>query len=632
MFVCYYVEDIHACIHCKLCRSFFHLLFWQLFVSLADCNLDYTSSEHFNTPSRTIVRFGDVRLSSNLVSPPGEIQAYRLSINDVSVHLSNIRSPYGAENARLAHASVLMSPEDLVSKPYFKMSSQGSPETTLQKQNFITIATLDSMDSLLAVSKARNTDKLHWEAASRNEPLVTASLTVGHLYLYACRDSFACLMDTIGEWQLKVTALTEEQVETLKAMSTASSDIASAEKFFDPLSEIENDKNAPGVSRVESESEERDLSHLKEMNLLSQPLVGVVSEEITPRGLKKSDASSTNDLPQVSFRSGQEFLLDGYDWTTVDSEWTKNGEMSPGEEQSARWYSSTGSSKNKESAAGLNAVRDPCLIGHTEQNSSAQSLRIFPQHIPLNPVADPLTRGDMDAPKLANTTVCPPVLARVLVRDFSFRCRFFDGYDWPKAAKLAGRRTSEKQDFVIAVKTKSREADTHERQNTETANPKVSEQSQRKAKLMGDLLDEQGSSEEEEKKKKTFIDIPLPEEKGVMLETLSENRRLARRSNRFFQMSLTGVKLRLDSFEQSSAHQLASCIHLSVADMFLAETVSSSKPVKMLGEWVNDLEHPRDTNDGLIMMKVSRWYGTCKCLMYERFGILIAFVSCSSMS
>jgi hypothetical protein len=46
-------------------------------------------------------------------------------------------------------------------------------------------------------------------------------------------------------------------------------------------------------------------------------------------------------------------------------------------------------------------------------------------------------------------------------------------------------------------------------------------------------------------------------------------------------------------------------MNLKAQDLFVAETISSKRPVKMLGEWFNEEEHPRDSKDGLIMMKVS---------------------------
>ena len=66
------------------------------------------------------------------------------------------------------------------------------------------------------------------------------------------------------------------------------------------------------------------------------------------------------------------------------------------------------------------------------------------------------------------------------------------------------------------------------------------------------------------------------------------------------------MSVRLDSLEESKDHRLASCLSVKAKDFFVAETISNNRPVKMVGEWFNDDEHPRDSNDGLFMMKVSR--------------------------
>ena len=38
---------------------------------------------------------------------------------------------------------------------------------------------------------------------------------------------------------------------------------------------------------------------------------------------------------------------------------------------------------------------------------------------------------------------------------------------------------------------------------------------------------------------------------------------------------------------------------LSVEDLFIAKSISNVQPIKMLGEWVNDVEHPRDTSEAI---------------------------------
>merc|ERR1712176_1570457 len=44
-------------------------------------------------------------------------------------------------------------------------------------------------------------------------------------------------------------------------------------------------------------------------------------------------------------------------------------------------------------------------------------------------------------------------------------------------------------------------------------------------------------------------------------------------------------------------------MNISASDFFLAETISSDVPVKMIGEWVS-LGHPRDLNEGMIELQM----------------------------
>jgi hypothetical protein len=117
--------------------------------------------------------------------------------------------------------------------------------------------------------------------------------------------------------------------------------------------------------------------------------------------------------------------------------------------------------------------------------------------------------------------------------------------------------------------------------------------------LLGDLLSG-GSSDQGS----PFENMPLPEDRGRKLKEQAELRRLARRTNKFFQIGASGVSMRVDSLEESNEHRLLSCLNLKVNDFFVVETISTNRPIKMVGEWFNEQEHPRDSNDGLLMLKV----------------------------
>ena len=122
----------------------------------------------------------------------------------------------------------------------------------------------------------------------------------------------------------------------------------------------------------------------------------------------------------------------------------------------------------------------------------------------------------------------------------------------------------------------------------------------RKSQLMAGLLD---SNPEETST--TFASTPLPEERAAKLERQADILLYSRKSNLYFQVSANGVTVRIDSFEKSQTTRLVSILDVAIADLFIAETVSLSNPIKLLGEWVNDTQHPRDTRCGMLMMKVS---------------------------
>jgi len=545
----------------------------RLFISMIDCNLDYTPPVEFQTTSRLIVRIGDFRLSSNLLSPAGDIQSYRCSVNDLSVHLTNFRCPHNKENSRLAFAATIVSPKDMAPKEQLSTRQGTAPETVLQSMDFVTMATLDSLDALLSTS---NTSGF----SSNIEPNMTVNMSLGCFYLYSCKDSFACLTDTISELSLKLTALDEQAVKTLKSKSMSqmrsSQSIPSVdsatEEFFDSISEFHD--------AFEFEPTSEELVRLENLDVLSPPLTGLALEDlIVDRNIAKNHVLES-EIPTVMYANeeldesmDEEFLLDGYDWTTIDHELEENLDLQAGEEQSAKWHS--------------------------------KELRIFQQHIPMNPVMDPLSEGDMNAKGFAGTKVPPTVQTRIIIRDLSVRCRFFDGYDWPKSKLRQGYRAPKDARFIIEHDVKEE----HKSTEGKSGDSNMNAQSSRKAQLMGDLLgDDDNDDNDNNCRNSAFGNVPLPEERGSMIENTAEVRRLARRTNRFFQASLSGLKLRLDSFVDTLDHNLASCMDISMADMFLAETVSNSKPIKLLGEWFNDNEHPRDSKDGLVMFKMVTWH------------------------
>lgn len=273
-------------------------------------------------------------------------------------------------------------------------------------------------------------------------------------------------------------------------------------------------------------------------------------------------------------------MLDGYDWTTVDHDPLPELPIPEGDDQVARWY---GSSSSQEGAM-------------ISSSGNTTTPRIIHQHFPLHAVSDPLSDGDLGASNHAGDTATINLKSRLIIHQLSIKLRFFDGYDWPSRMSPEQRKAAGQQgaSFVIETLPEAERLELKEKLRKE-AEAKQST----KAQLLSDLL---GPSEEASS---TFLSAPLPEEKAAAIEANEKVRRFSRKPHLFFQLSANGVTLRIDSLESHPSHRLVSILALSVADLFIAETASGPTPIKMLGEWVNDSEHPHDTRYGTLMMKVS---------------------------
>ncbi len=66
--------------------------------------------------------------------------------------------------------------------------------------------------------------------------------------------------------------------------------------------------------------------------------------------------------------------------------------------------------------------------------------------------------------------------------------------------------------------------------------------------------------------------------------------------------------MRMDAYTPSENHRLLSTLDINVMDFYLSESISSESPTKLLFEWLNVEKHPRDTDNGMLMMKVSYFY------------------------
>jgi hypothetical protein len=503
----------------------------RLFVSFADVNIDYKSPSYFETVSKSIIRIGDFRLSSNMMKPVGLKQSYNLSIGDVTYHITSdmIEIQHRNEDNGLCRSSLIMKHENVFEGR--RTSLFGTmPEAILRELNFVNILSLDAMD---VVVTQRIEDVVARYDCSE-DPTIAISLTVGTLSMHACKDSFTCFANSVGELQSKLIGLTDNDIKIAK------------EKSSDSIIESEWTETKEQICD--------DLKHNENRHLIQDMKIPAKAE----------DGSRT-------------ILLDGHEWTTVDKDLFPGLVIPPGDEQISGWY-------------------------NTNSNSLEKSLppsQIIHQHFPFHSTTDPLSEGDMGARTLVGENGDLVLKSRLSIQKLNVKIRLFDGYDWPDKCSTIQKKAVKRlgKTFVIEPLPES-DRQGKKKEDTQEDTPSVST----KARLMEELLNPEDNDFEA-----FFEEVPLPEDKASIINQEKYLRLSRRRSNVFCQVSLNGIALRMDSYKQSKSHRLQSILEVAVSNLFVAERVSDCKPIKMIGEWSNDYEHPRDSRFGTLMLSMATW-------------------------
>jgi autophagy-related protein 2 len=503
----------------------------RLFTSFADITVDYRSPSYFETLSKSMIRIGDFRLTSNMMKPAGLKQTYNLCFGDVTYHVTSDMSgnQHRSENNSLCRSMLLMKHEKNVDER--KKSSFGTmPEAILRELNFVNILSLDTMD--VAVTQTIEDNVSRYDCSK--DPTVAISLTVGTLSIHACKDSFTCFSNSVAELQSKLIGLTDAEIECLKEKSSGS--------LIEPKWTERQEQICYPMSQNESQYSTKNLN------------ITTAEGEASP---------ST--------------LLDGHEWTTIDKDMLPGLAIPPGDEQVSGWYNTN----------------------HSVIEESLPSSQIVNQHFPLHSNADPLSEGDMGARVLVGEWADLSLKSRLSVQKLNVKIRLFDGYDWPDKCSITQKKAVKRvgKTFVIEPLPESDPRGKKEDSLQDDRNSLAT-----KARLMEDLL-----SPEDNNFDAFFEEVPLPEDKASIIQHEEHLRLSRRRPNVFCQVSLNGIALRMDLYQQSTTHRLQSILEVSVSNFFVAETVSDSKPIKMIGEWINEYEHPRDTRFGTLMLSMVNW-------------------------
>ena len=525
----------------------------NLFVNLSDCNLDYISPITFRNPARIIIRMGEIRFSSTIVTPSATIQAYKASISDLRLHICNYRHSYNEENARLSRAQRHFRKEDMFVPENTKFISGRNIvglDDGLCRMDFVNVVILDRLDA--TIYKLGN-------GSRRKEPAITVSVALGKLSVSACQDSFSCLIQTYNEWFIILTAISEEELMKLRELSkvhgnqfsTQDNEVALPNNDIDDTElQTPNTKSSPPVSSSVAEQQCRDdivmLDLTKTLLFQSYYSLDINTARQTSN---QSRSIETDNFTMITRREEDDpghTPSNDDEWATVEHGFMQKTEIPREKHEAADWI---------------------LCDSQSNADSSTQStpVKVFPQHIPIKPILDPFSRvSHVNAAKLAGTDNDPDIGIRVIVRDSSIAFRFFDGLDWVNDAPKLHERKEKPKD--------------------------------RRAELLSSLFDTGPSS--------TFDSIPLPEERNQKLQRDIARRKLSRNVHKYFQISFNGVQIKNDSFSESKEHRLASCLDFSASDFNIVETISTGDHLKMIGEWINHIYHPRDDSDGMIMLRM----------------------------
>lgn len=325
-------------------------------------------------------------------------------------------------------------------------------------------------------------------------------------------------------------------------------------------------------------------------------------------------ASSFDFLEYIPEKGDEDFTLGGQDWTTVDHVWARKFTREEGKEidQKAKWYHDN---ENRGKLSSSNSIF----------SSSSDNIKIFPQHISSSRIReDPIFEESLllDATKYTGTSVEPTVNARFLVKDMYINLRFFDGHDWitdpPQEVIQKESTTREKTKVPISNNDSSLFGDDDTDGDVDSllfgpSNSNI----EKKDALMEELIQPTINGSKYQHSCDGFIgldDTSLPQ----ISKKISNKKRKRRQQSKFFQFSFHGLKVRFDSYTPSEEYLLTSCMRLKANDFFLSESISSSesnskrgRSIKMIGEWVDTHEHPRETHDGIISLKMVSMRPSC---------------------
>ena len=619
----------------------------KLFVNFNDCIVDYLPPASF-FPSRLLLQISNIRIASNLVSK-AFVQSFKIMVSTSTIHLVNERVPYSFyENSRISCASLLMNKGRRTLKTHPPLSF----EEFLAIRGFVSVCSILSIELFASINSKG--------AELSYQPNISLSIPSGVVRVGCCRDSFQTLSSTFTEWWLIFsqpecnddleegggpgggevgegggddTGTTggerevyfdvdfENKPFVMNAQeSTVGAFVPARRRFeggesvlgiIDPhFFSAKNENNLKAFAKKKTLFTTTLSSKPKSSSAVTTTVAPIPDSELSATELRHKHKIT----PTKSKATSEEAAIDLAKSLLIENYYTisTNGSGSVVATANANqgFENSTASTRKEENPiviAEEGTTNEEVKIdlskswvfedfpSYTNEKEVAnwydggadnEGVQIFPQHVSIPTTEHPMTKGDMDAALFAKTETSPHCHMRTIILDAIVTCRLFDGLDFVDcdvmgSARGRGRKGREgggaggKKDTLLGA-------------------------------LLNDDYDPNG------------VNPQIEEEEAGSGRGLGIRKKSHRSNVKFFDAHMKGIKLRSDTFEETQKHKLASCLDLNINDIHFSELITTKVLKKTVGEWVNTKLHPRDADDGILMMKLVTFRPTNKYRWVKR--------------
>lgn len=300
------------------------------------------------------------------------------------------------------------------------------------------------------------------------------------------------------------------------------------------------------------------------------------------------------------------------------------------EEQEARWLGRGGDVETESNGA--------VDVGSKPPSPQSEEFRVYPHYIPIPTTAEstslPLLSGDPllalghDLGKNADGEAViegsersdQKLQFQLAIHDLSICWRLFKGRDWvergtndpgsgdvkdPRHSRLIGRTASSG-----AVGDGKRHLPESRRENAGGSSTNPGGSKPRKAELLDALLE----NYQDERVGYGEVQAGRRASRQPKIKLLNQPRetgatRSARRTGRdtscMVEIVLEHCSLRLDNFHPGPAPSLLSNVLFSIKNLHASDTLTSSRPRKVLQHWRDDIRHPREFQQKLVTVRMT---------------------------